>query len=133
MIPRPPRSTRTDTLFPYTTFFRSAPPRPACTFPPFTGRGSRQRDEGQIRHCLLRRALLFAGGRHRGRGREAVGLDELGELARFLQLGEFYVAGVAPRRVLLTEGGTIAINRGTTHRSDTLPGRGTGLGSEHQR
>src|SRR3546814_15102368 len=26
MIPRPPRSTRTDTLFPYTTLFRSAKP-----------------------------------------------------------------------------------------------------------
>src|SRR3546814_2964309 len=26
MIRRPPRSTRTDTLFPYTTLFRSAPP-----------------------------------------------------------------------------------------------------------
>src|SRR3546814_15769163 len=25
MIPRPPRSTRTDTLFPYTTLFRSVP------------------------------------------------------------------------------------------------------------
>src|SRR3546814_4286134 len=25
MIPRPPRSTRTDTLFPYTTLFRSRP------------------------------------------------------------------------------------------------------------
>src|SRR3546814_2730856 len=25
MIPRPPRSTRTDTLFPYTTLFRSLP------------------------------------------------------------------------------------------------------------
>src|SRR3546814_14701467 len=29
MIRRPPRSTRTDTLFPYTTLFRSAPHRPA--------------------------------------------------------------------------------------------------------
>src|SRR3546814_8477112 len=29
MIRRPPRSTRTDTLFPYTTLFRSAPPREA--------------------------------------------------------------------------------------------------------
>src|SRR3546814_6973566 len=28
MIRRPPRSTRTDTLFPYTTLFRSALPRP---------------------------------------------------------------------------------------------------------
>src|SRR3546814_18538810 len=27
MIPRPPRSTRTDTLFPYTTLFRSKDPR----------------------------------------------------------------------------------------------------------
>src|SRR3546814_6605794 len=29
MIRRPPRSTRTDTLFPYTTLFRSSPPRSA--------------------------------------------------------------------------------------------------------
>src|SRR3546814_2183505 len=29
MIRRPPRSTRTDTLFPYTTLFRSPPPSPA--------------------------------------------------------------------------------------------------------
>src|SRR3546814_14730297 len=28
MIRRPPRSTRTDTLFPYTTLFRSPPPKP---------------------------------------------------------------------------------------------------------
>src|SRR3546814_5291965 len=27
MLRRPPRSTRTDTLFPYTTLFRSRPPR----------------------------------------------------------------------------------------------------------
>src|SRR3546814_10034687 len=30
MIRRPPRSTRTDTLFPYTTLFRSDPPTPAA-------------------------------------------------------------------------------------------------------
>src|SRR3546814_2618349 len=40
MIPRPPRSTRTDTLFPYTTLFRSKhlfqhSPRPSCG--PFPG------------------------------------------------------------------------------------------------
>src|SRR3546814_17865445 len=34
MIRRPPRSTRTDTLFPYTTLFRSdAPHRPAPALP----------------------------------------------------------------------------------------------------
>src|SRR3546814_17132562 len=31
MIRRPPRSTRTDTLFPYTTLFRSPGHRPSCT------------------------------------------------------------------------------------------------------
>src|SRR3546814_11644630 len=36
MIRRPPRSTRTDTLFPYTTLFRSR-------------RGDRRRDEGNAR------------------------------------------------------------------------------------
>src|SRR3546814_3087473 len=33
MIRRPPRSTRTDTLFPYTTLFRSVPLRPASRRP----------------------------------------------------------------------------------------------------
>src|SRR3546814_13410657 len=32
MIRRPPRSTRTDTLFPYTTLFRSAGPRTAMLY-----------------------------------------------------------------------------------------------------
>src|SRR3546814_17830649 len=40
MIRRPPRSTRTDTLFPYTTLFRSAI-------------GGRQPDEGQIVSALI--------------------------------------------------------------------------------
>src|SRR3546814_3158041 len=34
MIRRPPRSTRTDTLFPYTTLFRSPRPPRASRFPP---------------------------------------------------------------------------------------------------
>src|SRR3546814_15601712 len=41
MIRRPPRSTRTDTLFPYTTLFRSAQPvgkRGGCCFVPVIGR-----------------------------------------------------------------------------------------------
>src|SRR3546814_6542515 len=33
MIRRPPRSTRTDTLFPYTTLFRSAPQAWSCSPP----------------------------------------------------------------------------------------------------
>src|SRR3546814_4768401 len=43
MIRRPPRSTRTDTLFPYTTLFRSAP-RPRCADPP---------DAQFLRRCAL--------------------------------------------------------------------------------
>src|SRR3546814_9531308 len=34
MIRRPPRSTRTDTLFPYTTLFRSRPEGPRSVSPP---------------------------------------------------------------------------------------------------
>src|SRR3546814_14727213 len=45
MIRRPPRSTRTDTLFPYTTLFRSAE-RPTV-HPRHLGRGSRLIDENQ--------------------------------------------------------------------------------------
>src|SRR3546814_9534253 len=37
MLPRPPRSTRTDTLFPYTTLFRSPDLTPSC---PLLGRHS---------------------------------------------------------------------------------------------
>src|SRR3546814_3826424 len=51
MIRRPPRSTRTDTLFPYTTLFRSSSPRstraspgpPPCRRP--AGRRRRRRSE----------------------------------------------------------------------------------------
>src|SRR3546814_5235455 len=48
MIRRPPRSTRTDTLFPYTTLFRSLRPaaRPAAHFP-LTGVSSEPRIEPQ--------------------------------------------------------------------------------------
>src|SRR3546814_19442422 len=39
MIRRPPRSTRTDTLFPYTTLFRSRlPPHNGCSVRPKRGR-----------------------------------------------------------------------------------------------
>src|SRR3546814_5940493 len=51
MIRRPPRSTRTDTLFPYTTLFRSMP---------FRGRRWRQlvREGGTINRRLYETAVL---------------------------------------------------------------------------
>src|SRR3546814_3103800 len=52
MIRRPPRSTRTDTLFPYTTLFRSVPRR---------GRRQRQRAAAERQRGVARKA-----GVHRG-------------------------------------------------------------------
>src|SRR3546814_1106102 len=88
MIRRPPRSTRTDTLFPYTTLFRS-----------FVGRGhganlggfrarQRQRDEA------VRRGALDA---HEDRGVLFL-IDEVGDLAidRGAIEARRAVAGVAP-------------------------------------
>src|SRR3546814_19147219 len=45
MIRRPPRSTRTDTLFPYTTLFRSSPGRAE-----FEQRGGAERGEDDAHH-----------------------------------------------------------------------------------
>src|SRR3546814_12353257 len=67
MIRRPPRSTRTDTLFPYTTLFRSRI-GPASAPPRWTGRWrTRWRS---LRQVVQVRAVLNAGGscpsRHEG-------------------------------------------------------------------
>src|SRR3546814_120128 len=52
MIRRPPRSTRTDTLFPYTTLFRSMLPivrnQIAQTLPPFFDRERTNAEIGQV-------------------------------------------------------------------------------------
>src|SRR3546814_7029236 len=47
MIRRPPRSTRTDTLFPYTTLFRSV-----YDLAGVRGKPSKKNPEGAIRHGL---------------------------------------------------------------------------------
>src|SRR3546814_11433577 len=58
MIRRPPRSTRTDTLFPYTTLFRSEGAAPGLE---------------EVERCAA-----FGGGEHRaGHRRQAVGDDDL--------------------------------------------------------
>src|SRR3546814_2279800 len=56
MIRRPPRSTRTDTLFPYTTLFRSRQ----------LGNGDRVEIGGRQRVELRRRQALNLRGRERG-------------------------------------------------------------------
>src|SRR3546814_8382284 len=49
MIRRPPRSTRTDTLFPYTTLFRSAGRRSSPIPTPLTTRSATRRRSGSVR------------------------------------------------------------------------------------
>src|SRR3546814_4779383 len=84
MIRRPPRSTRTDTLFPYTTLFRSACPSSACAF---------DRSRIEIRHngdqlIGIRRIggiagrLYLAGGIFGRRGRSEEHTSELQSLMR---------------------------------------------------
>src|SRR3546814_6507266 len=78
MIRRPPRSTRTDTLFPYTTLFRSdhvALARPADHLPPvdhagdgdaalFGAKGISARHRHRRQHRHARAILIFAGTLH---------------------------------------------------------------------
>src|SRR3546814_5572687 len=87
MIRRPPRSTRTDTLFPYTTLFRSRPAgaaalrgrcraRHGCA-----GRPGAHRDphDGQHHRCLELPAAAAAGG---SEGRSEEHTSELQSLMR---------------------------------------------------
>src|SRR3546814_6280541 len=55
MIRRPPRSTRTDTLFPYTTLFRSAARADECARPATAARTGRteSRRVALVRQCIL--------------------------------------------------------------------------------
>src|SRR3546814_12152603 len=69
MIRRPPRSTRTDTLFPYTTLFRSLDPKPGAQIaPPPTQYVSPDcvawRDDGVWRVALTRSRPALAINRH---------------------------------------------------------------------
>src|SRR3546814_3228832 len=65
MIRRPPRSTRTDTLCPYTTLFRSVSWKPAGEQRVVQQRDDEQgqhgRDQGEIRNDVL---VIATGGRY---------------------------------------------------------------------
>src|SRR3546814_4335387 len=60
MIRRPPRSTRTDTLFPYTTLFRSRAGREAAGVGPARGVVHRSYTMFRERDAMTRRLLLAA-------------------------------------------------------------------------
>src|SRR3546814_2330149 len=81
MLRRPPRSTRTDTLFPYTTLFRSAPlPGQAAAYP---GAGQRAAG-GLLRPAVGGRGDATAGGEagRRKRRRSEEHTSELQSLMR---------------------------------------------------
>src|SRR3546814_12040304 len=59
MIRRPPRSTRTDTLFPYTTLFRSVEPRECVGMPIRRKRISRVSVSADDRKLMSNKALGF--------------------------------------------------------------------------
>src|SRR3546814_21138243 len=75
MIRRPPRSTRTDTLFPYTTLFRS----PA---PPAALRRSRFLDRSQVPGPIFRKESDHADASARPSGRSEEHTSELQSLMR---------------------------------------------------
>src|SRR3546814_4424421 len=90
MIRRPPRSTRTDTLFPYTTLFRSRAPgrRPNAPVRPRPSRGPRPVASGLLSLDLrvtvptpLRSALVHRGG-GQGLARSEEHTSELQSLMR---------------------------------------------------
>src|SRR3546814_2167549 len=93
MIRRPPRSTRTDTLFPYTTLFRSnrivAPAKagaavgsaPMPTIPAFAG-GHEDRKKGRRSDSAALFASEFLRHRHQPRQRSEEHTSELQSLMR---------------------------------------------------
>src|SRR3546814_5004383 len=72
MIRRPPRSTRTDTLFPYTTLFRSADVEAVQVARPLFCIAGHQR---------LRRNAFFFGLEHDGRAVRVIGPYEMHRMA----------------------------------------------------
>src|SRR3546814_15354200 len=71
MIRRPPRSTRTDTLFPYTTLFRSPGAQAPCRGD-FPARDDFWRDRSQQRRTSGAGASDRGGARHRRSGAHSV-------------------------------------------------------------
>src|SRR3546814_3304624 len=59
MIRRPPRSTRTDTLFPYTTLFRSGPYHGSISEIPIDGRRFARRSSGVLHRNIVDGSFIW--------------------------------------------------------------------------
>src|SRR3546814_1298431 len=85
MIRRPPRSTRTDTLFPYTTLFRSAVHRGACArFRPCGGTLPGRRDRRRAGDAGILAPAI--GGRAGGPGRRVRSEEHTSELQSLMRI-----------------------------------------------
>src|SRR3546814_7004448 len=81
MLRRPPRSTRTDTLFPYTTLFRSKlTPKKACF--PVNSRKTGNFTPRPVRSGLVRAPFPVKHGHHPAIGRSEEHTSELQSLMR---------------------------------------------------
>src|SRR3546814_14801707 len=109
MIRRPPRSTRTDTLFPYTTLFRSVLPGPA-------GRDLAERLE-EIVGVFAGRRIDQPGADLRelatDRGVDLIGQDRCGPAPAFGQPDLRAALGEAAGTALALAGHPVAVRRGT--------------------
>src|SRR3546814_3100114 len=95
MIRRPPRSTRTDTLFPYTTLFRSFPTK---SLPSFLGRFSRHWQRAPLhRHHPRQLSARLRYPRWRGGARDRLGKN------RGIGAATARVLGQADARVMLAD------------------------------
>src|SRR3546814_1873140 len=112
MIRRPPRSTRTDTLFPYTTLFRSPPRAHRRSVPRCRAQGSRHR-----RGCVCCTSI---GRSARRAGRSEEHTSELQSLMR-ISYAVFCLKKKTKQKLTQTKNLTRhQPNQPTTHHKDTI-------------
>src|SRR3546814_805592 len=86
MIRRPPRSTRTDTLFPYTTLFRSSSSRERCHFSKYGPRSSWVRISCGVPRAAIAMSTRFSRSRRVASGTEEVGrARDMGAVSKFVE------------------------------------------------
>src|SRR3546814_4770908 len=117
MIRRPPRSTRTDTLFPYTTLFRSSASRPA----PDAGEES---DALVLDRFLPYRLSVLANTVSRAiarlyADRFGITIPEWRVLGTLRDFGSTHSAHIRPRTAM----GKVQVRQGTPRRVDGRLGR----------
>src|SRR3546814_5680572 len=115
MIRRPPRSTRTDTLFPYTTLFRSLPPLPAPGGLPPASAGCRHHDLDAVGG--RREPGFDAGARRRVAGRDPRSEEHTSELQSLMRIS--YAVFCLKKKTYNASNQRLYIHHRTTYRHYT--------------